>query len=353
MFLVFYGHLVDLIFVRDHPELLYQFRWIYSFHMPLFFILAGLFTINIHQRSRTHLIYQHMLTRLIPCIFFALLGLCALIIKNPPTETPLNSDTLTFYLLSYLHGKPYLNWVTWFLVCLFVAELLQALFKNHTTSKTGVLFGIVIAYAIGWWLPQWEQQHNQYKDVLNFWFLKQAVMAYAFILSGKLIRMTAVLEDKYSTRTHLILCLTCLLFVAFSIHYNDFSDQQHIRPVVMFSVGRYGDSFLFPLGAFAGTFALIYLAKLIPHTAVISYLGKNTLILLGLNGFFFHHLNKTIYEFFAPFSSVTSVTAFIALVSAASMLCCIPFVAAFNRVVPQLVGTPSISGPLLPRLIKK
>lgn len=42
MFLVFYGHLAEQLSKGSFPEAFEQFKFIYSFHMPMFFVFAGL-----------------------------------------------------------------------------------------------------------------------------------------------------------------------------------------------------------------------------------------------------------------------------------------------------------------------
>ncbi|MBL9036227.1 MAG: hypothetical protein JNN33_15785, partial [Rhodospirillaceae bacterium] len=95
------------------------------------------------------------------------------------------------------------------------------------------------------------------------------------------------------------------------------------------------------------------LAKLAEGFGWLRFLGANALILMGINGVFYHHLNGPFAAWFiaAMPASGWSVTLAAALFSAASIGLAVPLVLVFNRWIPQLVGRPRAQGPLLPRLL--
>ena len=69
--LVFYGHVLQKAFPPENASAADQFRLIYSFHMPLFFVLAGFFftpSSDIPERLR-----RLALRRLVPVLFFGAL----------------------------------------------------------------------------------------------------------------------------------------------------------------------------------------------------------------------------------------------------------------------------------------
>jgi hypothetical protein len=67
--------------------------------------------------------------------------------------------------------------------------------------------------------------------------------------------------------------------------------------------------------------------------------------LLGLNGLFFHYLNPKLARVWHAPRGAVMVVGGTFVVSAVSLLICVPVVRLMNRYVPQLVGRPARSRP--------
>ena len=85
----------------------------------------------------------------------------------------------------------------------------------------------------------------------------------------------------------------------------------------------------------------------------MAWLGRNALTLFCLNGLVYHHVNGPFAAWFMGGMPQDGwvVAASAALLSLLSIALAVPLVAALNRWLPQLVGRPTVSGPLLPRLL--
>jgi acyltransferase len=98
---------------------------------------------------------------------------------------------------------------------------------------------------------------------------------------------------------------------------------------------------------------MLLIAKMTRPRRTIVWLGQNTLILMCLNGIFYHYINppmaKWMLASFPP--SAIMILALGSIMTAISLTLCIPLVFAFNAVVPQLTGKPRRRGPLLKNLI--
>jgi acyltransferase len=68
MFLVFYGHLIERFAALQLPTASVQFKFIYSFHMPLFFLIAGILARPLPGIVPTF--QRGMLTRILPAVVF-------------------------------------------------------------------------------------------------------------------------------------------------------------------------------------------------------------------------------------------------------------------------------------------
>ena len=115
--LVVYGHFIERLAEENYRAAFLQFKFIYAFHIPLFFVLAGYVHHNRAEDSQTFL-KSRAATRLIPVLFFNLLSLGVFLVVYPPTSKA-DLEQVVFSLLSFARGYPSYNWLMWFLVCLF------------------------------------------------------------------------------------------------------------------------------------------------------------------------------------------------------------------------------------------
>ena len=123
IFLVYYGHIIEKFYRVGSEVAFTQLKFIFSFHMPLFFIIAGFFY---RQRnpSKSIEIKRSIYTRLVPVLFWGIVALPLwplyryLILGY--VDIPIFSEKV----LPYLKGQPELNQITWFLVCLFTVEII-------------------------------------------------------------------------------------------------------------------------------------------------------------------------------------------------------------------------------------
>jgi fucose 4-O-acetylase-like acetyltransferase len=122
---------------------------IFSFHVPFFFFLAGLF-IKTSYSEKTYL--EKGLKRLIvPFLIFGFLGLFATLIKNVllhrPIEPLLDSLTGLLYWADSAHMHHY-GLVLWFLPALFWSRTIVFLLAKHVRLHPALL--IAAATAIAW-----------------------------------------------------------------------------------------------------------------------------------------------------------------------------------------------------------
>lgn len=122
---------------------------------------------------------------------------------------------------------------------------------------------------------------------------------------------------------------------------------------IVIMMSSHGNFFFFPLTAVAGSLFIFFLAVATPKWKAIGWLGQNALILFCLNGIFYHFINGRAAQWVVnnlP-SSAWVIIGIGAVVTLASLVFCIPLIYLFNKSVPQLVGKPKMSGPLLKNLI--
>jgi acyltransferase len=335
--LVFYGHLLEVLYLHRHTAMFSQFRFIYAFHMPLFFILAG-FVASRRQESFSGYVTHRLKTRLIPFLFFNFLGLLCLMLVDLG-HGGLRPLVYVRGLLALLGGRPSFNFLTWFLVCLFMVELFHFGGRRYFQTIRQQAAAALVFIMVGWGITWWVSFQGTILLPTNFWYLHEATIAYGFYLLGVAGRQ-ATWTAGHGRRPLLFFAfLLCACVAVLTYGRNDGPFITDI-PVVLMADSSHGHWFWFPITAVAGTLLVIFLSQLLPNLRPLHYLGQNSLILMGLNGLFFEFFNQPIIA--APFwaNSYWAVTAQAILITAFSIATCLPAIHFSNKYIPHLIGKP-------------
>ena len=354
IFLVFYGHLLEAMYrYGGRPFLFPQLKFIYAFHMPLFFVLSG-YLYRDRGESFGRFFRYHFLTRLLPFFFFNLLSLSALLVQQTG-RGGVDWPVVLQDCLALLRGVPSFNMLTWFLACLFMVEFIHFGAKRWLKTSTRLLMGVFLALAIGLPVARWAAQGLAVSGVyFNIWYVQEALTAYGFYLMGVWARSVFATGRNVINKRVWLLMLGLLLFVATWVTAGWNLGPFATNPgLVLMSISSHGSFLWFPITAVTGTLFLIFLAKLVPTNLVLTYFGQKTLILLGMGGLFFEFFNQPLIAITNPFfpASPLVTTGQAILLTLLSFAICVPFVYVFEKYFPQLVGRPTQSGPILPRLM--
>lgn len=115
--------------------------WIYSFHMPLFFIISGMLVkhTNVKERSIKNIIISKFKTLIVPYIFLELIAIFVWMITNEFTLQSLKWNIMDSILMYCRAGA------TWFLPCLFIAEVVFILMVKYIKNdKINILISLLI-----------------------------------------------------------------------------------------------------------------------------------------------------------------------------------------------------------------
>ena len=357
IFLVYHGHVVERTMYLGNVAAAHQYKFIYSFHMPLFFVLSGLIAKDwAAEQSIGQFAKSRFFSRIVPLIFFNVaLALLSLIHKPdfPPIPLATGVDYANAALMTALQ-LPVFDVPTWFLMCVVVVECIHyAVFRFLRGSDVRILAAIAVFYLAGYAINSRFQFFQPGNYALpNWWIAYEAITMYAFYLVGVLIRRRGWLSGELSWFAPALLAIVGFAIVLFTYELNQGPFRMKIEAVVILAAAH-GHILWFPLTALAGTLGVLALGKLLERTDWMAWLGRNALILFCLNGVVYHHVNGPFASWFTAGMPQDgwSVATSAALVSLASISLAAPVVAALNRWLPQLVGRPTSSGPLLPRLL--
>lgn len=118
--------------------------------------------------------------------------------------------------------------------------------------------------------------------------------------------------------------------------------------------GQYGNLFFFLMASISGPITFLCFCRLAPVTQLLRQCGDYSLVLIGLNGIFFNVLNRPIIGLFANSTdSDILLLIYCSLVGFLSLLFSLQLAKLLDRLFPQLLGKPMLSGPILPALYRK
>jgi acyltransferase len=360
MALVFYGHFIEELMLLKTPAAASHYKFIYSFHMVLFVVLAGYVAKERVAENRFGVFVKNrFFSRLLPFLFFTgLMMLPPLFISGKFYGLALPSlEGYLKGLQNTVFGIPSFCVPSWFLLLIVGLELVDAVsFRFLKPSNGRILVAALLFYLAGYLLNLKLDIFNPLKGRVigwNYLFIHEAVTLYGFYLIGRYLGRKRILAGQVPAKMAASVAAAAFLTVFFTYRLNTGPFAFHVYDAVVILFASHVHILLFPLTALAGCALILCLARLTPAPKIVTWLGQNCLILMCLNGVFYHYINPGLAKWLMghfPGSALTILTAG-AIVTTVSLLLCIPAVYLFDHYVPQLVGKPKRSGPLLRRFI--
>lgn len=291
IFLVILGH------ISFAPIFGYSIdKWIYSFHMPLFFFLAGLTQKNLNLTESVKKAARQVL---IPYLFFYLLTFLwwfAVSVLRHPEIYPNKFDAILKSFLGLLIANGYntkisfmANVPLWFCAGLFWCKIVFAIVENsmHEKNKNFAhlalcVFFLVLAFLckkIG--IPNFEEivfGENTIRMAIRFlpFSLQTLTLSYPIFFTGVCIKekIFSNLPSANKNKKRIFTMLLCLLLSIGIVPLNGGIDMN----------GAYfgNDIFLFLFGAFCGIAFVYELSVLIsPLPKFFSFMGKESFTILA------------------------------------------------------------------------
>jgi len=297
-------------------------KYIYSFHMPLFFFLSGYLFIKEKYPSFKAFFIKKVKTLLIPYFFFSILSVLFIVILNLKNLDNLISFKTAIIQIFYLKSTVVWNEPLWFLVCLFVVEIIYY-FLSKIKSKKIIVFILLLCSITGYSLS----------FIINYfilpWGVGIALIAIAFYGIGNFVRGNETLNK--ITLPNVPVFIICLII---SVVIGGF-----LNSIIVMYLYQFGNIFYLYIGAVAGIIACIQLSQFISKQNIIiklfEYYGKNSIVILCTHYFIFKIL-KRINVLNIIFENCISVKgyayAFITLVI------CIPIIFIMNKYFSFILG---------------
>lgn len=275
-----------------HLNVPYGSAWVYTFHMPLFFLLSGLLYPGCEKYSFTQFVWRRFKGIIIPyftlgCVI-ALFYCCLYAYYNEPGSAYLEMFS------SFLIQEHY--WTVWFLTALFFSQVLyycidklfhQWKYAISLASFALCVFGLM-RYRMEWGSLPWN---------IDIAFVAQ----FFFHLGYQLMRNRRVLDFFISPDSNwhflgiVVSCLLVNLFAAKAciVLSGDSLDM---------SIGMYGNEVMTLIASVAGILLVFTLSPKM-HSRFITYLGRNTMILFSWHSRIVIVLCGLVYAHYGLFQS--------------------------------------------------
>ncbi len=250
--------------------------YLYSFHMPLFFMVTGL-NLNIDRIYETPFTsyFSKMFKRMI--VPYVWLNFFSLTIRYFTsvfiTHKPLNVVNFLRGIIvanTAIDSSPSPATPTYYIVLLFLAQLLLWLIIRLAKKdyfKIGLISVCLVAISIA----------TQRVNII--WHINVVPTAVLLIFTGKLLmefyRNNKQKIESLSALKYAGVC--ALLFAAGVVLW-------HFNGKVSIHLNLYGEDYvLFMLGALVSSIAIALITMKLPDTKIFSFVGKNTLFYLGIH----------------------------------------------------------------------
>lgn len=330
--LVVLGHIV-----YTEPHIMV---WIASFHMPLFFVVAGvLLAIRGEIKDLKTEIHRRAHSLLIPYLWFSLLDF-VLDIGNVLLGK-IDSHTFVVNIISSVtfYGKS----VLWFLVALFLAQVYFLLLRNRFSDLWVIITTVVITTISYGCKVGLEIIYNSNVESLfitslvNFarTFVRAGIVlpffAFGYYIWRFVNRSFVSFSKEPDTKGRVIQLIIGLALLAINITCAMLNWSVDTNNMIM------GNVFLYYTGGFAGSFAIILLCKNMPTLRPIKYFGRNSLIIMAT------HLDC--YILWAGlkigmiiFGIIPIAPVFVGVSALLTLCMCIIPIEIINRFLPFVIG---------------
>lgn len=272
-------------------------KYIYSFHMPLFFFVSGLTYKDKNYKFKDFIkdrfikiIIPYLIINIVVFIIKHILHLFLDIYNNLSIELSLKA-----LIKAFGNSLPCIQ--SWFLPCLLIVELIFYLLKRLIKSETVLFIAVICVSSLGYFLSGYSF------EALEFFHINTAIVAILFYYFGY-IYMKKFKDLKI--RNNFINILVIIFFLIVSIFL-----QKHNSYISM-NVNKYGNIILFILSSVMSIIFYMKISMLISNKdKAFKYIGTHSMFFLGYHAFFLTIIKRYFPVLLSnlPLTVITSVCA--------------------------------------------
>ena len=301
--------------------------WIFSFHMPFFFFLSG-YIFYFHKiNDFGSFVKKRFKAIVIPYFMFASIWYIYWLLIERKVR-PDSMDVNKFKpLLGIFYGIGSDTWlifniVLWFLPCLFITEIIFYLIAKNVKKDRNIISILLTSSIIGYIV-------SIYLGFRFPWGINIVFTSIVFYGLGYILHRSNLENKLTPVREYILIIL--LLVINIPIGF--------INGPVSMGALVLGNYFLYYIAATSGTLFLYFISRKLPHYRWLSFLGRNSLIILCIHEPIKRIVIKIISVYIKiPVDTLRNSILGSMLCLAILMLVLIPAIFIINRYLPFLLG---------------
>jgi acyltransferase len=250
-----------------------SFRYIiYSFHMPLFFLLSGIVFRHIDHEKLSAFLKKDYQKILLPYFIFASLSMVYwLLTMDPKDRTPYEVGKQIFGIFYGNGNAGFLtyNVALWFLPCLFITKLGFWLLTTVSEKKKFLLISLFIFSVLGFLVSIY------FKKVYLPFGLESALTAIVFFGAGYFLHEESERVKAFFHRynTAIFLAGGVIMVIVATVSFQAYGFQVDMRTNKMYNY------LYFYIAAAAGILGTFALSRRIGKSRLLEYLGRSSMML--------------------------------------------------------------------------
>lgn len=308
--LVVMGHVGGVFAVLDYHNMISAFR------MPLYFFISGIFFKS--YEGLNGFLLRKVNRLLIPFLFFFFLSFAAMFVigRLIPHAFNIPLQLKDLFVVFVGHDLIRSDPPIWFFLALFNCSIIFYLVHYLKEKHLMLMFAIIIFIgALGFYLGKAQIVLPCYLDVsmtvLPFYALGFWIRRYNFFISPH-HRFDRIIP------LYVFLTMIILYFTATKLGMRCNSSS--------------GNIFQFYIAGMAGILAILLICKKIKYIHTVSYIGRYSIITLGLHGSLLHFIYPLVTKII-PYQSIRDVLVFVFVI-----LLCLFFTPLMLKYFPQFVA---------------
>ena len=330
IFLVVLGHAT---FVNEHV-----ITWVFSFHMPLFFMISGMLMAHKDEASLTmrELLHKKLKSILIPYLCFSICYTVIDIVSVFLKQITLFDLKTNLVCTGTFAGSGPL----WFLTTLFFSEILFArllnLLGDYKAFAVSVLLSAVGIFTWHFFEPVFNASRD---DLSRFFLLSFPFELIRFVICMSFISVPYILYRLFLSRItdkKVLPLFTGILLMISNIVLSQFNSNIDIHNL------DYGNVFLFILNAFSGSMGLILICRSLPVIKIMKpvlFWGRNSLTIMATHlNFYILYLGGVVAYMINPYITRAKEYIFLFNILFVTMLVETILIILINRFIPWSVG---------------
>lgn len=297
-------------------------KYIYTFHLPLFFCITGFLFSTKKYDNVTQFLKAKFKSLLIPYFIFSLFNYVFYLVFSRFANTVAENKLKPFLgIFIGIRGTEWTmcNGTLWFVLTLFVCEVLLYFIIRLTKNNNRKIIAVLILFAIVGCL------YNKYIGIKLVWNIDVALIAITFVGMGYVIKKLDILNkiDKI---------IYFIIFMGLNLIFGSLNTE-----VNMF-YSTYGNYLYFYLAAITGTIGIVIICKKIKKSKILEFIGQNTFVYLAIHQYIiFNVLNKITKKIIFNESAAIEIIIAVGYVIFTVAILYIP-IKIINKYCPAIVG---------------